>query len=286
MLTRDYTVRLGSFEGPMDLLLFLIRRAELDISEIALGEITDQYLRFLEGIDKVDIDEAGEFLVTAATLIEIKSRAVAPVQTPEGETGPSDSTLTMLAGASRDGESESPAATLVRQLLQYKAYRDAADALEKRREEWEQRFPLGRAGVERRVEPEDDGEVGLGLDDIELYDLVQAFARIMETVQFDRLGVHQVTYDDTPIELHFADILDRMDREGVSEGLTFRRVFEGRTRGEMVGLFIALLELVRQRKIRVSQDKTNEEIMIRKAEPAEAEEAVPSGDGQTSVHEI
>lgn len=280
MLTRDYTVRLGTFEGPMDLLLYLIRRAELDINEIALAEITDQYLRFLEGIDKVDIDEAGEFLVTAATLIEIKSRVVAPIQTPEGETAAADNTLSMLAGV--EAESESPAATLVRQLLQYKAYRDAADALEKRREEWEQRFPLGRAGVERRVEPEDDGEVGLGLDDIELYDLVQAFARIMETVQFDRLGVHQVTYDDTPIELHFADILDRVERESTPDGLTFRRVFEGRTRGEMVGLFIALLELVRQRKIRVSQNRTNEEIMIQKADPAEAEAAVPSGDGEAS----
>lgn len=282
MLTRDYTVRLGSFEGPMDLLLYLIRRAELDINEIALADITDQYLRFLAGIDKVDIDEAGEFLVTAATLIEIKSRVVAPPQVAEGESGHGDSTLSALTAAGVETESESPAAVLVRQLLQYKAYRDAADALEKRRQEWEQRFPLGRAGVERRVEPEDDGEVGLGLDDIELYDLVQAFARIMETVQFDRLGAHQVTYDDTPIELHFADILDRVDREGSSDGLTFRRVFEGRTRGEMVGLFIALLELVRQRKIRVTQDKTNEEIMIRKTDPADEEAAVPSGDGQTS----
>jgi segregation and condensation protein A len=285
MLTRDYTVRLGSFEGPMDLLLYLIRRAELDINEIALAEITDQYLRFLEGIDKVDIDEAGEFLVTAATLIEIKSRVVAPIEPAEGEAGPPDSTLAMLAGAGVEAESESPASVLVRQLLQYKAYRDAADALEKRRAEWEQRFPLGRAGVERRVEPEDDGEVGLGLDDIELYDLVQAFARIMETVQFDRLGAHQVTYDDTPIELHFADILDRVDHEAVGEGLAFRRVFEGRTRGEMVGLFIALLELVRQRRIRISQNHTGDEIMIRKADPAEAEAAVPSGDGHTPDHE-
>jgi len=282
MLTRDYTVRLGSFEGPMDLLLFLIRRAELDINEIALGDITDQYLRFLEGIDKVDIDEAGEFLVTAATLIEIKSRVVAPVQRAEGEENAGDGTLNVLAEAGVEADSESPAATLVRQLLQYKAYRDAADALEKRREEWEQRFPLGRAGVERRVQPEDDVEVGLGLDDIELYDLVQAFARIMETVQFDRLGVHQVTYDDTPIELHFADILDRVDHENLEGGLTFRRVFEGRTRGEMVGLFIALLELVRQRKIRVSQDRTNDEIMINRAEPDETESAVASGDGEAS----
>lgn len=285
MLTRDYTVRLGSFEGPMDLLLFLIRRAELDINEIALAEITDQYLRFLEGIDKVDIDEAGEFLVTAATLIEIKSRVVAPAPPAEGEGAAPDSTMAMLAAAGVEAESESPATLLVRQLLQYKAYRDAADALEKRRTEWEQRFPLGRAGVERRIELEDDGEVGMGLDDIELYDLVQAFARIMETVQFDRLGVHQVTYDDTPIELHFADILDRVDHEANAEGLPFRSVFEGRTRGEMVGLFIALLELTRQRRIRISQDGVSDEILIRKADPADMEAAVPSGDGQTPVSE-
>jgi len=267
VLTQDYRVRLENFQGPLDLLLFLIRRAEVDISTVSLAEIADQYLGFLERIERIDVDAAGEFLVTAATLIELKSRLVIPALTDrssDDEAG-APSAASLLAEA----DSDNPAAELVRQLLQYKAYRDAADALDRRRDDWLSRYPAGRAGSDRLPPPVEDTS---DLEELEIYDLIEAFGRIIETVQFDRLGEHRITSDDTPIELHCEDVIDRLRRDAGPGGtLTFRSIFSGRTRAEMVGLFIALLELVRQRRIRVLQERINDDIAMQLSDAPDEE---------------
>jgi segregation and condensation protein A len=169
-----------------------------------------------------------------------------------------------------------PRADLVKQLLAYKRFRDAAHALEVRRDQWERRFPAGAAGVPDVEIPEDAlGDVELG--DVELVDLVSAFAKIMETVDFSRVGDHRVMDDETPIEIHAADLLDLLAREGTpSEAiggrkqLEFAGMFKGRTRLQAIGLFLAMLELIRQRQIAVSQDQINGSIMIAQAEPGAA----------------
>jgi len=209
----DYRVQLDSFEGPLDLLLYLIRRAEVDITDIPIAAIADQYLAYLQGLDRIDIELAGEFLVMAATLMEIKSRMLSPARTaPAGEPTDADA-------AARPGED--PHAELVRQLLAYKQYRDAAESLEHRKAEWEHRFPAGRASVDnerlREALAQHDAENALDLEDLSLVDLVEAFSQIVAAVNFDRLGDHTVTYDDTPIELHAEDILDRLRREPVNQ---------------------------------------------------------------------
>jgi len=202
----------------------------------------------------------------AATLMEIKSRMLAPVKPVTDAAGDG------LASA----DATDPRADLVRQLLAYKKFRDASEALDHRRQEWEQRFPAARAGM-------DDDELreailasaqDVELEDVSLVDLVEAFSAIIASVNFDRLGDHQVTYDDTPIELHAADIMDRLTREPGTGGtrLTLRAVFTGRTRGEMIGLFLATLELVRQRKVRVVQDESTGEVALEPAEPEESKE--------------
>lgn len=250
-MTVEYTVRLESFEGPLDLLLYLIRKAEVEITDIPIAAIADQYLEFLQrgGVERIDIETAGEFLVMAATLMEIKSRVLTPRPEAEADTGP-----VAEAAAAEDPRSE-----LVRQLLAYKQFRDAADALEARREEWERRYPSARAGIDAETfraaalaQSED-----LDLDDLSVLDLAQAFADIAASVNFDRLGEHEVTYDDTPIELHAEDILERL-RTGTTEarptpGMTLQALFSGRKRHEMVGLFLATLELVKRRAVRLSQ---------------------------------
>lgn len=251
MLTEDYRVQLDAFEGPLDLLLFLIKRDEIDIHDIPVARITDQYLAFLEHIDRVDIDAAGEFLVTAATLLEIKSRMLAP--RVEGVAAPHQGD---------GGAGEDPRVELVRQLLAYKAYRDAATALEHRAEEWRLRAPAAAVKVseEEAADPEDAlddlAPVDLMLEDLSLVDLIEAFRRVAETVNFERIGTHNVTYDDTPIELHAQDILDRITREGASESreIEFTTIFTGRSRGEMVGLFLALLDLCRRRQVAFRHD--------------------------------
>ncbi|MCB9841409.1 MAG: segregation/condensation protein A [Phycisphaeraceae bacterium] len=269
-MVEDYCVRLDAFEGPLDLLLHLIRRAEVDIHDIPVAQIAGQYVKHLEQVHTIDIDLAGEFLVMAATLMEIKSRMLSP--RPEGE-GDADAERT-----GRPGDGVDPRADLVRQLLEYKRHRDAADALEERRLTWARRFPAGHAGIDKEAMAEaaarlqgadaagalgeDAGPAGLDMEDLSLGDLVEAFAQVIAAVNFDRLGDHQITFDDTPMELHQADILDRLTREGTGGEVALLRVFEGRSRSEMVGLFIATLELVKQRRLRVRQGGPGEPIVL------------------------
>ncbi len=247
-MTVDYRVRLDAFQGPLDLLLYLIRRAEVDIADVPIATIADQYLAHLGAIERIDIDVAGEFLVMAATLMEIKSRMLAPPDDPTAHAAGPDPAS---AGTAAD-----PRAELVRQLLEYKRFRDAAESLDRRRLEWERRFPVRRIGIDDEslraaIEARADE---VELEDIDLLDLVRAHARIVETVNLDRLGDHTVVYDDTPIELHAADLLDRLgadDPEG--RGVDLVSIFSGRTRSQMIGLFLAVLELVRRREVAVTQ---------------------------------
>ncbi len=286
-----YRVRLGAFEGPLDLLLFLIRKHEVDIHDIPVAKIAEQYVAFLveasRGSGKhagsklggtgLDIDEAGEFLVMAATLMEIKSRMLLPQETrakAEGEGGTQ--------------ATEDPRAELVKQLLEYKRLRDAADALEKKRDDWQSRFPTARAGVDNAaLEAQLSAHVQeMDLDDLHLIDLVEAFGRIASTVNFERMGEHQVAYDDTPLEIHQQDILQQLEEALTSEReeteraslpesvraalkpgeVALRGVMQTRTRGEMIGLFLALLELVRFGKVGFRTLGEEREVYLHKRE--------------------
>jgi len=236
----EYRVHLENFDGPLDLLLHLIKRAEVDITDIPIAEIADQYVEHVRHADRLDIELAGEFLLMAATLMEIKSRMLTPVESRR-------------SGSEEREEEGDPRADLVRQLLEYKAYRDAADRLDERRQDWERRMPSARAGVDKEalreaISAEDD----LDLGDIDVLDLFRAFESIAESVNFERLGEHEVLDDDTPIELHAEDILDRLRSRSGPSPLT--EILEGRTRSEMIGLFLATLELVRRQAVKVAQD--------------------------------
>jgi len=247
-MTVEYRVQLDAFEGPLDLLLYLIRKAEVEITDIPVTAIADQYLDYLEHIDRVDIDLAGEFLVMAATLMELKSRVVGAAGEPARE---------QAEESVRDEEAVDPRAELVGQLLEYKKYRDAADRLERRKEAWESRFPVAPAGVSsdelrEAFESMDDPEI----EDLDLLDLFEAFRKIASSVNMDNLGEHEVVSDETPIELHAEDILDRVRSETERGGqLTLFSVLHGRTRAEMVGLFLAMLDLIRQQRLGFHQSQ-------------------------------
>lgn len=271
----EYTVALDAFEGPLDLLLHLIRRAEVDIHDIPIAMIADQYVSFLEAIDRIDIDLAGEFLLMAATLTEIKARSLSP---QDGRAGADDEG----DGAARR-EPADPRQELVEQLLAYKRYRDAADRLEARFDDWQQRTPVSPVGVssaefQAALEAAGAGEVDV--EDLDLVDLVEAFERICESVNFERLGDHTVLDDETPIELHAADLVDQLTRRGEETGeasLPLRQALVGRTRPEAIGLFLATLELVRQRRLRVRKLEDGE-ISLELREP----ESEPPGESVTA----
>ena len=285
MRVEDYRVRLEMFDGPMDLLLFLIRRAEVDITNIPIAVIAEHYIAFLRGIERIDIDVAGEFLLMAATLMEIKSRMLMPRK--EG----------VETGDDSPGDAEDPRGELVRQLLAYKRNRDVAGMLEDRLAVWQKRWPTAKAAIAshptgtpplRDGSPDDtslfnDGESpgddaarpdashrDIDIGDLELIDLVQAYARVAAAVDFTRLGDHQVAYDDTPIEIHAEEFVARLaegaiivDEDGVSHRrMALAQAFIDRTRSEKIGVFLAVLELVRQGRVRVFQHTADGPIVV------------------------
>ena len=235
----EYRVVLDVYNGPLDLLLYLIRREEVDIHDIPIVRITGQYIQHVDVLKALDPDLIGEFLVMAATLMEIKTRMLLPAPPPE-EGG-------------QDTLQIDPRAELVRQLLEYKAFKDTAEGLAGAAAAQAMKFPRGPAGLS----PKDQGE--LDLEDVQVWDLLEAFSKLMETIGHD-LTQREVIYDDTPIEMHAEEILGRLSREGAT---TFRNIFAGRTsRSEIVGLFLAILELVRRKRILIVQESNFREIRV------------------------
>ena len=248
-LQDDYEVRLSSFQGPLDLLLFLVRRSEVDISDIPISMITEQYFGFLKNIHRVDVELAGEFLVMAATLVEIKSRTLAPRAPSQIDT----------TGESRR-EAADPRFELVQQLLAYQQFRTAAGALDRLRLESARRYVAGSHGG-GMIPDTEENEFSVEIEDAHVLDLVESFERIMQSVDISRLGDHRIEYDDTPISLHQADLVDRL-AHSERRRMTMQQIFTGRSRGEMIGLFLALLELARQQQVAVRQDDGDADIEI------------------------
>jgi len=233
----DYKVELESFAGPLDLLLYLIRRDEVDIYDIPIARITRQYMEYLDLIADLDINVAGEFVVMAATLMEIKSRMMAPEPEPGEE----------------EGDLEDPRMDLVRQLMDYKRFKEAALELKAREADRAERF--ARAGERPEGEPRSSAPLPA---DLTLFALLDAFTRILE--QTGRRGPHHISMDDTPQEA----LRERLETRVREAGrMAFADLFEGEwNRSVLVGMFLALLELVKQQVLRVEQESIFGEIVL------------------------
>lgn len=259
----DYKVNLEIYSGPLELLLYLIRRDEVDVKNIPIARITEQYLQHVELIRKIDINLAGEFLVMAATLMEIKSRMLIPRQASTADSSDPNALGGAAGGASSVEDLTDPRYELVKQLLEYKQFKDAAADLRRRAQTEGDRYP--------RAVSRPATKAPLEIEDLDLFRLIDAFNAIMAVVGHSAYG-HEVVYDDTPISLHQADILDRLERDGgglAGPGLTLQELFLGRTKkSEMIGLFLATLELIRQKKIAVDQTEALGEIRIKLREDA------------------
>lgn len=262
-MSETYRVHLDAFDGPLDLLLYLIRKEEVDLHDIPIASIADQFIGSIDDLDRVDIDLAGEFLVMAATLMEIKSRMLAAENLRGDEPEPE-------AGVKAEKAKTDPRAELVRQLLEYKKFRDAADALDRRRVAWESRFPARPAGIDNDSVRDALADMGeLEMEDLDLGDLVEAFRQIVASVNFDRLGEHAVLSDDTPLELHAEDIVERLGSYAAKTPgarMTLRQIMDGRSRSEMVGLFLALLVLVRDQRVGFAANAGEVELDLRDPE--------------------
>lgn len=234
-----YRVELDAFTGPLDLLLYLVRRQEVDILDIPIAEITAKFLEFLEVLQILDMDLIGDFVVTASALVEIKSRLALPASDEPAELVEPD---------------EDPRADLVRQLIEYKRYKDATLLLEQHAAEWQQRYP--RLSDDR---PRTGGDRSQDLiKEVELWDLVSALSRVLR--KNSESAPATVVYDDTPISAYIDRIRTRVTAEG---RVTFSSFFAGaNSRSRIVGIFLAILELLRHYGFRAEQPAEYHEIWV------------------------
>jgi len=236
-MTTDYKVKLEIFEGPLDLLLYLIKRDELDIYDISIERITRQYLEYLQAFKELNIDVAGEFIVMAANLLYIKSRGLLPVdqQPPEEE-----------------AEEDDPRWELIRQLIEYKKFKEAAAQLHDRALEQENIFVRGGTSISESVRPLLLGEVGI-------FQLINAFQNVIKRVEA-REELQQIFGENYTVSDKIETILGRVSEGGA---LKFSELFaEMASRVEIVVTFLALLELIRLKQVRAIQPGQFGEIEI------------------------
>jgi len=221
-------ITLPLFEGPLDLLLYLIRRDKIDIHDIPIAPITRRYMEYLDLMRELNLDVAGEFLVMAATLIHIKSKLLVPIEPTEA---PGDEDLV------------DPREELVRRLLEFQRYKEAAGVLH-------QQAQIRAAQWTRpdTVIPAFD-DAGEEMLEAGLYDLISAFKELLDRRK--ALIAHEVEAEGPPVEQRMDELL-AMIREG--ESLEFLELFAAlQTKAEMIVTFLALLELIRLKRVRVYQ---------------------------------
>ncbi len=243
-----YTVSLKQFDGPLDLLLTLIGKARIDIQEIFVSEITEQYLAYMAGVDELDMESASEFLQMAATLVEIKSRAMLP-KPPRVE----------------DEEGLTPEEALVRQLTEYKKFKEASREMQKL--ESEAREILTKLPEEFPLPPQEVELTGLTLEK-----LTRAFARVLKRLEESRAGSgpqRHIRRDTYTVGQCMARI-GRMVRKG---RCAFTALFEDAAdRDEVITMFMAMLEMVKHSRLHISQESTYGEIYLERAEAPAAQE--------------
>ena len=230
-------VQVEIFEGPLDLLLNLIKKNEVSITDIPIATITEQYLATLEVMQAFNLDVAGEFLVMAATLIHIKSRMLLPLTDAEED----------------EEEGADPREELVRRLLEYQRFKDAADQLERRE-------LLTRDVFVRSVAPAEEVPAP-GFREVSVFELLTALKQVLDRLPKD--VVHEVMLDKITVREKMTLLLDHLRAQGKT---LFESLFaEVKSRMEVVVTFLAMLELVKVRAIRIFQEEATGPIQIEAA---------------------
>ena len=211
------------FEGPLDLLLYLVQQDEIDVYDIPIAQITHQYLAYLEAMQEFDLEIAGEFILMASTLIRIKTQMLLPRPEEERE------------------EFEDPRSELVKALLEYRQFKQAAQELEKRGQVWLRRYCSGGDGIEP--------EVDYVLNKVDVTALMIAFGEVLLRAKEER--VHHIEHEEIPIEARIEHVIRLLEQHG---GVEFRQLFEDDFRRHVVLVtFMAILELARLGQISIRQ---------------------------------
>ncbi len=248
----DHKVQLEIFEGPLDLLLYLVKKEEVDIYEVNLTKIATQFIEYVEAMRRLDLDVAGEFLVMAATLMYIKSRELLPV----------DQQVQV-----EEEEGNDPRWELIRQLVEYKKFKDAASRLQE------------REALQESIYPRVPGKPDFAADrpapksDASLIDLINAVTVILKRFQERAGSLRDVFEDRWTVSEKIEALLNLLQNRA---RLKFSELFEGSTsRSEVVVTFLALLELIRLKKCTARQPEPFSEIEISPAQPPPAPTAEP-----------
>lgn len=239
----EYKVDLEVFEGPLDLLLYLIKKEEIDIHNIPIETITTQYMEYLNLMRMLDLNIAGEFIVMAATLMLIKSRMLLPVEDRQ----------------ELDEEEDDPRWDLVRQLVEYKKFKDAAVKFQHMEMEQESIFGLGTKSLD--VESDESGVV---IEDVSLFDLITAFNDVLKRTAEEQIG--EIFSDRFTVADKIDTILQVIAKK---REIPFSDLFKADvSRNEVICTFLALLELIRLRQVSAVQTDTFGEIRIAAGEEA------------------
>ena len=245
-MKQEYEVHLALFEGPLDLLLYLVNKSEVSIVDIRVSEIAAQYLAYLDVMRDLNIDIAGEYLHMAATLIRLKARELLPDSPPEALDGED--------GGIYDREQ------LIAALIEYRKFKEAAGALKGIEARTFGAYARGKAeDVENLAAPEGSGEVALG--EVSIFDLISAFKSILERAAPDDDANHVVAVDDCRIDDRIERIFTVLSDTG--REVRFDELFaDDRRKIALVVTFMALLELVKMRQIKFRQEAAFGEIFV------------------------
>ena len=238
-----YEVRLEVFEGPLDLLLYLIRKDELDVYDIPIAHITSQYLGFLGQIPRLDLEQAGDFILMAATLMKLKSQLLLPRDEIAGDEGEED-----------------PREELVRRLLEYQQFKEIAEWL------------YGQRSTQRDIflRRQTSAEMDQDLQPVSLFDLLSVYKHVLDTVPASL--VHRIFEEEVTIEACVDRVLGVLAQRS---RVSFFELVQGGGRDTLIATFVSILELLKGQRIRVQQAQPFDEIWIerREAEP-QAHEAI------------
>ncbi|SHN20257.1 segregation/condensation protein A [Gracilibacillus kekensis] len=237
-MSDHYQVKLETFEGPLDLLLHLINKYEIDIYDIPVSEITSQYMAYIHTMQQLELNIASEYLVMAATLLEIKSKLLLPNPTLEIE----------------EEYEEDPREELMRRLIEYRKYKEAAEHLKEREMEQSQvhtRPPM-------QISKEETQELPAGAANI--YDIIEAIGKVMERRKWNRPMETSVKRQEVSIDQRMGEIMEKI--KDIKQPISFYQLFPNKTRTYIVATFIAILELMKQKQINCKQESNLDELIV------------------------
>ncbi len=239
----QYNIKIDAFEGPLDLLLHLINRFEIDIYDIPVAEITEQYVGYIHAMKELQLDVASEYLVMAATLLAIKSKMLLPKQEEE-----------LLE---EEVWEEDPRQELMERLIEYKKFKQAAIELKERERERALLYTRAPADLSSFVHTEREERLPM---DVTLYDMLAAFQKLMRRKKLQKPISTTVSRQEIPIEQRMVEIVQRLER--FNGRCSFFDLFLEDSRESIVVTFLAILELMKKRLLIAEQEKNFEEIYV------------------------